>query len=160
MWASLFSETGILNVKNTCISNLVQCPQSSPHTINNKKRILQNYSFNQKFPSSQTFKYSFSLQLIHSQQSSKDLVRQTVMLLSESFHISCNFLQCFGSYLLSSCYDLCLSMQENKVRTPLPCLEGVVINNFPVAIYNERHISLFSFVEFVAVLLLFCVLVS
>ena len=51
-----------------------------------------------KFPSSQTFKYSFSLQLIQSQQSSKDLVRQMVMLLSESFHISYNFLQCFANY--------------------------------------------------------------
>ena len=92
--------------------------------------------------------YSFSLQLVHSQQSSKDTVRQMVMLLSGSFHISYNFLQCFANYLLSSCYDLCLSVLENKVRTRLHSLEAEVINNFPTAIYNESHISLIFFFFF------------
>ena len=59
------------------------------------------------------------------------------MLISERFHISFNFLKCFDSYLLSCCYDLCLSVFENKLRAHLHSLEAMVINNFPTAICND-----------------------
>lgn len=46
---------------------------------------------------------------------------------------------------LSICYNLCLSVLENKVRTRLHSLETVVTNNFPTTTYTEIHLSLIIF---------------